>query len=192
MSDSILFPPDDLVGLLNRTSSLVGGKPPEVPVHLRLYPDSQELLWYSCHLLRRQKSLEDRSALVHLLLQQLQLLLDFDGHVGQRAETFQVEDLTFTLDASEPIRDNARKYKFDLVYPARGTVEVQERLEYGRHRWRYYMQLRPRDGAVEIRDVSDAVGNFSGRRERGFVDGREVVVTHVRAPYAEGERQLEI
>lgn len=177
---------DELVGR-SRPSPLRGQVPPQtdldVPRHMRLYGDTGRLLWTSNELLGRQREFATRSPLVHLLLEQLQLVIDFACHHDGQPSGYKVVDLTFTLDATAPIKDNSRKYKFDCTWPLRGKVDVEERLEYGQHTWRYYMEIQGK--TFSIRDVSEGVDKFAGT-ERKLSNGRSVRVTE------EFERQLDI
>lgn len=172
------------LGLVLPHSPLAGLAPPPLPPWMRLYPDTDQLLWSGTQLLERQASFSTRSGVVHMLLEQLQLVLDFAATFDNQGEACRVEDLTFTLDASLPIADYIRKYKFDLDYPTRGKVEIQEFLQFGEHHWRYFIEVR--GGTYHIREVTGLVDKFGGE-ERKLSNGRKV-----RVVLQQQERQLDL
>ncbi len=158
---------------------------PPFPAHMRLYPDTDRLIWSGNALLVAQRDLRTRSPLVHMLLEQLHLVVRFVAYLGRQDQAFTVEELSFTLDASAPVYDNVRKYSFNLTYPVSGGVRIEEVLDERGHRWRHYISVRGQTTAV--RDVSDGVNNFAAREERRMLANKQV--RRVNGTY---ERELDL
>ena len=159
----------ELVNSFPDRSQLAGTPGPAAPAHMRLYPESSKLKWEAAELIVRQRELETGSAQVRILFDRLDLVLKTAARHNPHFEGIEVEDLTFTLDASAPVADNTRAYLFDIKTPVRGKVKLVEAVAYGRYAWRYYLEA---GGATrEYREMTHHVAETPHRTRLTEVGG---------------------
>jgi hypothetical protein len=141
------------------------------PAHMSLYCDTDQLKWNGNALLIRQRDICTRSPLVATLFEQLMLVVGFALEMAgapRHERDIEIEDMTFTLDASAPVEDNTRRYVFELKIPVSGKVSLHEVNEFGRRSWRYFIEVQGQK--LQLREVSQGVAEYAGKDAKRLSD----------------------